>query len=105
MMLIRDRLEKEKLNEMMLDELDRLRSKGYKKVKGKWLDEHRRRMFDHNGSYIPPNNRPSVRKLNLTDEVKSLENEPKLRQHKTEMRKMNQMKYIERMENQFDKEC
>ena len=104
-MLVKTWLEKEKLNEMMLDELDRLRSKGYKKIKGKWLDEHRRRMFDATGSYIPPYNRISVRKLNLNGLVKSSDHKPKLQQHKEHMRKMNQMKYIERMENQFDKEC
>ena len=48
-MLVKTWLEKEKLNEMMLDELDRLKRKGYKKIKGKWLDEHRRRMFDATG--------------------------------------------------------
>ena len=92
----------EDLKKMMEEELWELYRKGIKKIKGKRVDHHGRRMFDHNGSYIPPYNRPSV---GLVDETKSLDHKPKLQQHKEHMRKMNQMKYIERMEIQFDKEC
>ena len=92
----------EDLKKMMEEELWDLDIKKIKRVKGKRVDEHGRRMFDATGSYIPPNNRPSV---GLVDEIKSLDHRPKLRQHKNEMRKKNQLRYIERMENQFDKEC
>ena len=88
--------------ERMNEELYELERRGIKKVKGKRVDELGRRMFDATGSYIPPNNRPSV---GLVDEIKSLDHRPKLQQHKEHMRKKNQLRYIERMENQFDKEC
>ena len=79
----------EDLKKMMEEELWELYRKGIKKIKGKRVDHHGRRMFDHNGSYIPPNNRPSV---GLVDEIKSLDHRPKSQQHKNEMKRINQWK-------------
>ena len=85
----------EDIKEMMEEELWELDRKGVKKVKGKRVDEFGRRMFDATGTYILPDDRPSV---GLVKETKKLEHS----RYKNEMRRINQWK-IEEIE--FGKEC
>jgi len=58
---------KQELQQEMEEELWELDRKKSKKVKGKRVDEHGRRMFDSSGKYIPKEHRVSS---SIADEVK-----------------------------------